>query len=60
VLVIDDNPAIHELFERYLTPNFYQVVHAHSGAEATQTQARLTGVRIEPDRYAEAQKRLKK
>lgn len=37
VLVIDDNPAIHELFERYLTPNFYNVVHAHSGAEASQT-----------------------
>jgi CheY-like chemotaxis protein len=37
VLVIDDNHAIHDLFERYLTPNFYQVVHAHSGAEALET-----------------------
>lgn len=37
VLVIDDNRAIHELFERYLTPNFYQVVHAYTGAEASQT-----------------------
>ncbi len=37
VLVIDDNPALHALFERYLTPNFYQVVHAYSGAEAMQT-----------------------
>lgn len=37
VLVIDDNRALHELFERYLTPNFYQVVHAYSGAEAMQT-----------------------
>jgi CheY-like chemotaxis protein len=37
VLVIDDNRAIHELFERYLTPNFYEVVHAYNGAEAGQT-----------------------
>ncbi len=37
VLVIDDNPAIHQLLERYLTPNFYEVVHAHAGAEASQT-----------------------
>jgi CheY-like chemotaxis protein len=37
VLVVDDNRAIHDLFERYLTPNFYEVVHAHSGAEAAQT-----------------------
>lgn len=44
VLVIDDNPAIHELFERYLTPNFYNVVHAHSGAEASQT-----AVETQPD-----------
>ena len=37
VLVIDDNRALHDLFERYLTPNFYQVVHAYGGAEAMQT-----------------------
>lgn len=37
VLVVDDNPAIHELLERYLTPNFYEVVHATNGGEATQT-----------------------
>jgi CheY-like chemotaxis protein len=34
VLVVDDNPAIHDLFERYLAPHFYQVAHIHSGAEA--------------------------
>jgi CheY-like chemotaxis protein len=44
VLVIDDNRAIHDLFERYLTPNFYQVVHAHSGTEAVQT-----AIETEPD-----------
>lgn len=37
VLVIDDNRALHDLFERYLTPNFYQVVHAYSGEKAVQS-----------------------
>ena len=34
VLVIDDNPAIQQLFERYLAPQQYQVLHAQSGADA--------------------------
>jgi CheY-like chemotaxis protein len=33
VLVIDDNPAILQLFERYLTPQHYEVIKAHGGAE---------------------------
>jgi CheY-like chemotaxis protein len=36
VLVIDDNQAILQLFERYLTPQHYEVVKAHSGPEALQ------------------------
>ena len=34
VLVIDDNPAIQQLFERYLAPHQYEVIHAQSGADA--------------------------
>jgi len=34
VLVIDDNQAIHRLFERYLAPYQYEVIHAYSGPEA--------------------------
>jgi CheY-like chemotaxis protein len=34
VLVIDDNPALQQLFERYLAPQQYEVIHAHSGADA--------------------------
>jgi CheY-like chemotaxis protein len=33
VLVIDDNPAILQLFERYLTPQHYEIIKANSGAE---------------------------
>ena len=36
VLVVDDNPAIHQLFERYLAPHRYAVLHAYSGSEALQ------------------------
>jgi CheY-like chemotaxis protein len=36
VLVIDDNAAIHQLFERYLTPSHYEVLHARNGQEALQ------------------------
>ncbi len=36
VLVIDDNQAILQLFERYLTPQHYEVVKARSGPEALQ------------------------
>jgi CheY-like chemotaxis protein len=36
VLVVDDNQAIHQLFERYLAPHHYEVIHAHSGPEALQ------------------------
>lgn len=39
VLVIDDNAAIHQLFERYLAPHHYEVLHAHGGAEALQLAA---------------------
>jgi CheY-like chemotaxis protein len=34
VLVVDDNAALHQLFERYLTPNNYTLLHAFNGAEA--------------------------
>ncbi len=34
VLMVDDNQAIHELFERYLAPHFYKLVHAYNGVEA--------------------------
>ena len=34
VLVIDDNPSIHQLFERYLSLHHYKVLHARSGQEA--------------------------
>jgi CheY-like chemotaxis protein len=33
VLVIDDNPAILRLFERYLTPQHFEVLKAYSGAD---------------------------
>jgi CheY-like chemotaxis protein len=36
VLVVDDNQAIHQLFERYLAPQHYEIVHARSGQEALQ------------------------
>jgi CheY-like chemotaxis protein len=36
VLVIDDNQAILQLFERYLTPQHYEVIKARSGPEALQ------------------------
>jgi len=39
VLVIDDNPAIHQLFERYLTPHRYQVLHAEDGDAALRLAA---------------------
>jgi len=34
VLVIDDNPAILQLFERYLTAQHYEIIKAGSGADA--------------------------
>ncbi len=34
VLVIDDNPAILQLFERYLAPHHYEVMKAQGGIEA--------------------------
>lgn len=36
VLVIDDNAAVHQLFERYLAPYHYEIIHAHGGEEALQ------------------------
>jgi CheY-like chemotaxis protein len=33
VLVIDDNPAILQLFERYLTPQHYEIIKANNGVE---------------------------
>lgn len=39
VLVIDDNQAILQLFERYLTPQHYEVIKARSGPEALQLVA---------------------
>lgn len=40
VLVIDDNMAIHQLFERYLTPHHYEVIHATNGQDALELAAR--------------------
>lgn len=34
VLVVDDNAALHQLFERYLTPHNYTLLHGFNGAEA--------------------------
>ena len=39
VMVIDDNQAIHQLLERYLTPHFYEVAHVYGGPEARQAAA---------------------
>lgn len=39
VLVIDDNQAIHQLFERYLAPHFYEILHAYDGLTALQMAA---------------------
>lgn len=36
VLVIDDNQALHHLFERYLVPVRYSVIHAYNGVEGLQ------------------------
>lgn len=36
VLVIDDNAAVHQLFERYLAPHHYEIIHARGGEEALQ------------------------
>lgn len=36
VLVIDDNQALHHLFERYLVPVRYTVIHAYNGVEGLQ------------------------
>jgi CheY-like chemotaxis protein len=36
VLVIDDNAAIHQLIERYLAPQHYEIIHARNGQEALQ------------------------
>jgi CheY-like chemotaxis protein len=33
VLVVDDNPAILQLFERYLTPQHYEIIKSNSGAD---------------------------
>lgn len=36
VLVVDDNQAIHQLFERYLALHQYELIHAYSAQEALQ------------------------
>jgi CheY-like chemotaxis protein/DNA-directed RNA polymerase specialized sigma24 family protein len=41
VLIIDDNPAIQQLFERYLAPHQYLVFHAQNGDEALRLAAEL-------------------
>jgi CheY-like chemotaxis protein len=41
VLVIDDNEAIHQLFERYLAPHFYEILHAYDGLTALQMAAEV-------------------
>jgi CheY-like chemotaxis protein len=42
VLIVDDNPATHQLLERYLAPHFYEVAHAGSGGDALQLAAETT------------------
>lgn len=39
VLVIDDNPGLHQLFERYLAPHCYEVLHAEDGDTALRLAA---------------------
>ncbi len=39
VLVVDDNAAIQQLFERYLAPHHYEILHARSGPEALELAA---------------------
>ncbi|MBI5304390.1 MAG: response regulator [Chloroflexi bacterium] len=39
VLMIDDNAALHTLFERYLTPQHYELLHAYNGQTALQLAA---------------------
>lgn len=39
VLVVDDNPALHQLFERYLATTRYAVAHAFTGEEALEQAA---------------------
>ncbi len=34
ILVVDDNAAIHQLFERYLAPHHYAILHASNGPAA--------------------------
>jgi CheY-like chemotaxis protein len=41
VLVIDDNAAIQQLFERYLAPHHYEVIHAPDGNEALRLAAEI-------------------
>jgi CheY-like chemotaxis protein len=41
VLVIDDNQAIHQLFERYLAPHSYEILHAYDGLTALQMSAEV-------------------
>lgn len=41
VLVVDDNQAIHQLFERYLAPHFYEILHAYDGLTALQMAAEV-------------------
>ena len=41
ILVIDDNAAIQQLFERYLAPHLYQVIHAQDGNEAIRLAAEI-------------------
>lgn len=41
VLVIDDNAAIQQLFERYLAPHQYEVIHAQDSQEALRLAAEM-------------------
>jgi CheY-like chemotaxis protein len=41
VLVIDDNAAIQQLFERYLAPHQFQVIHAQDGDQALRLAAEI-------------------
>ncbi len=39
VLMVDDNAALHTLFERYLAPHHYELIHAYNGEEALRLAA---------------------
>jgi signal transduction histidine kinase/CheY-like chemotaxis protein len=49
VLVIDDDPTVHELMDRFLEPDGYHVIPAKSGSEGIQLAAQLRPAAITLD-----------